>query len=218
MRHWDREEGMMRKRLAGLVLPILFGLASCGHDDAAASAQLKTAMSDVKAAAEAVLAGRQPVTRAGLAELSRQIVAADQAIDKADDAARALEESPGIEAAALDYLKSLRQAVDQTRDRYASAITLDEAKAADLSVSQAIHQAQDEATLERARVDADTKAGAVDAAVALAGNAVVERERRLEALMTALQHGAQQLPGYSLVSHDALATAMASNVTASAGR
>jgi hypothetical protein len=208
----------MRKSLAGLVLSILLGLAGCGHDDHEALTRLKGAMSEVKASAEAVLAGKQPLTRAGLAELSRQIAAADRAIDAAGETTAALKESPALEAVASDYLKAVRGAVDQTRDRYATAIALEEAKAADRSVSQSIHLAQDEAALERARVDADAKAGAVDAAVARAGNAVVERERRLEALMTALQHGAQPLAGYALVSHEALAAAMASNVDVGAGR
>ena len=209
---------IMRKTLAGLVLSMLLGLAGCGHDDGEALTRLRGAMTEVKATAETVLAGKQPVTRVGLAELSRQIAAADRAIDAAQGAAGGLDESPALEAAAVDYLKALRGAVDQTRDRYVTAVALDEAKAADGSVSRSIDQAQDEASLERARIDADAKAGAVDAAVAQAGNAVVERERRLEALMTALQHGAQPLAGYALVSHDALAAAMASNVTASAGR
>jgi hypothetical protein len=208
----------MRKSLVGLVLPTLLSLAACGHDDRDALAGLKGAMREVKSSAEAVLAGRQPLTRAGLAELSRQIAAADRAIDAAQDAAARLEESPALEAAAIDYLKAVRGAVDQTRDRYASAIALDEAKAADRSVSQSIHQAQDEAALEQARLDANAKASAVDAAVARSGNAIVERERRLEALMTALQHGAQPLAGYALVSHEALDSAMANNVNASAGR
>jgi hypothetical protein len=214
----DRNWGIAIMRNTLLLPVLLLGLAGCGHGDEEASARLRGAMSDVKVTAEAVLAGKQPVTRAGLAALARQIAAADRAIDTAQETATALDESPALEAAALDYLKALRGAVDQSQERYGSAIALDEAKAADGSVSQAIHQAQDEAALEQARVDADAKAGAVDAAVAHAGNAVVERERRLEALMTSLQHGAQPMAGYPLVSHGALAAAMTSNVTASVGR
>jgi hypothetical protein len=206
---------IMRKMLAGLILPIVFlGLSACGRSDEEALARLKGAMADVKTTAEAVLAGKQPVTRPGLAELVQRIDAADQAVDEAKQTASSLDESSTLRAATLDYLDAVRGAVDQARDRYATAITLDEARAADATVSQSIHQAQDEAALERASAEANAKAGALDAAVSKAGNAVVERERRLESLMTALQRGGPSLAGYPLVSHDALAAAMANNVSA----
>jgi hypothetical protein len=206
----------MPKALAWLMLPIvLLGLSGCGgHGDADRLGRLHGALAAVKGSAEAVLTGKLPATREGLAALSSRIAAADRDVDAAQRLATSLTASPMVQAAALDYLKTLRGAVDQANERYATAIALDEAKAQDRSVSETIGRAQDEASLERARIDADDKAGAVAAAVNHAGNAVVERERRLEALMAALLHDARPLAGYALVSNEALAAAMAGNVTA----
>lgn len=205
----------MRKKLMGLLLPIaLIGLAACGRGDEEALGALKGAMTEVKVSAEAVLASKQPVTRPGLAGLVRQIEAADRSIDSTRQIATSLAEASGVRAAVLDYLGALRGAVDQSRDRYATAIALDEAKAQDRTVSTSIDQARDEVALERASTDANAKAAALDVAISKAGDAIVERERRLGLLVTALQKQTQPLTGYALVSHDALAAAMASNVTA----
>ena len=204
---------IMRKTLAGLMLPIfLLAVAGCGRGDAGALARLDGALSAVKASAESVLTGKPPTTPAALADLARRISAADSAIDAAQQQVGSLNESPALQAAALDYLEAVRGAVDQTRDRYATAIALQQALEQDRTVSATIGRAQDEAALELASADANAKAGAVDAAVSKAGNAVVEREHRLDAVLTALQRDAQPLARYALVSHDALAAAMASNV------
>jgi hypothetical protein len=206
----------MRKALAWVMVAIiLLGLSGClGHGEAEASRRLHGAMAAAKGSGETVLLGKLPVTRPGLAALSRQIAAADRDIDAAQQIAGSLSDSPMLEAAALDYLKALSNAVDHSRERYATAIALDEAKAQDRTVPEAIGRAQDEASLEQARVDADNKAGAVATAVDRAGDAVIEHERRLDALMTALLHDGRSLAGYALVSNEALAAAMASNVTA----
>jgi hypothetical protein len=203
----------MRERWAKAILPVLLlGLAGCGNHDPETMAQLKSAMTEVKTSAETVLTGEAPKDRSALAIIAQRVAAADRALDRAQDTATALEDAPSLEAAALDYLRAVRGAVDQTRDRYATEIDLAEAARQDSTVSAAIGQAQDAASLERASAEANAKASALAAAVNHAGNAVVERERRLEALMTVLQHNGQSLAGYALVSHDALATAMANNV------
>jgi hypothetical protein len=205
----------MRKPIAWLTVPFLvLSLPGCrDHDDGESLSRLHDTMAAVKHSAEAVLVGKPPADRQGLATLSRQIAAADRDVDAAQQLANSLTESPTLQAAALDYLKAVRATVDQTRERCATAIALREAMVQDRGVSASIDQAQDEAALERARVDADAKAGAVAASVNHAGNAVVEQERRLESLVTALQRDAQPLAGYALVSHDALDAAMASNAS-----
>ncbi len=204
----------MHKPLARWMLPILlFVVAGCGNDDAKTVAQLKAEMGEVKTSAEAVLTTKQPKARPDLAALARQIAAADQLLDAAQRTATSLTDAPTLKAAALDYLKTVRGAVDQTSDRHSAAIDRADAIAQDSTVSAAIGGAQDEAALERASADANAKASALAAAVSHEGNAVIERERRLEAVLTALQHNAQPLAGYPLVSHEALDAAMAGNVT-----
>ena len=207
--------GIVRTLLSGRILPILLlGLAGCGRGDEASLGMLRNAMTEVKTSAEAVLAGRPPLTRPGLAGLLRQIGTADRSIDGTLQIATALGEASTVRAAALDYLAAVRGAVDQTRDRYSTAIALDEAKAQDRTVSASIAQAGDEATLERASSEANAKAAALDAAINKSGDAIVERERRLGILVTALQRDTLPLTGYDLVSHEAVAAAMASNVSA----
>lgn len=198
-----------------MLLAALAALSACHHtDEAATVGELHREMSAVKQSAEVVLTGKPALTRQSLAQLGSQIAAADRDIAAAEGTASSLTESSNTRATVLGYLKAVRDAVDQSRDRYASAIALEEAKLQDRSVSASFARAQDQATLEQARIEANHKAGALAAAVDHAGNAVVEREQRLDALMTAMLRAARPLSGYPLVSNDALAVAMANNVSA----
>src|SRR5579862_1055686 len=166
---------VMHRTLARLMLPILvLGTAGCGRSDETSLGTLRNAMTEVKASAEAVLARKQPLTRTELAGLVRQIGTSDRAIDGARQIATSLGEGSTVRAAALDYLAVLRAAIDQSRERYATAITLDEAKTQDRTVSASIDQARDAAALEQASADANAKASALAAAVDKAGNAIVE--------------------------------------------
>lgn len=205
----------MGRALAWLMLPAALALAAChSRDDVAALSQLHGAMASVKGSAESVLTGKPALTNEGLAQLSSQIAVVDRDIASAERIASSLTHSSVTQAAVLGYLKAVRDAVDQSRDRYATAIALDEAKAQNQTVSASFAQAQDQAAMERARVEANHKAGALAAAVDHAGNAVIERERRLDALMSLMLRDARPLSGYALISNNALGAAMASNVTA----
>src|SRR5580698_8898151 len=144
----------MRRGFARLtVMAAVVGLPAChGHDDAEAQRRLHGAMVTVKGSADAVLAGNHDASRESLATLARQIEAADRDIEAAQSLVGSLAESSVTQAALRDYLSALRGAVDQTHERYATAVALEQARVSDRTVSAGITQAQDEAALERARV------------------------------------------------------------------